>query len=443
MLLSLNMVWKLVLLLFAFEIGSINVWMILGNREVSSCCVGLDLDGYETLVIRNGHFRNIWPYLIMTSGLDVACAQRGVRRGTPSKKQSAPTRTQANRRAREFPQADHRNMFNTTFTRTTGLDVDSSSDAQQQYILDAIAAYITEKDTPRLKFSSHIMEDPGEFLKEMKGYFNAPAVPKSRRLKAANAALTKDAAAWWKLNQCFADSYEDFEEMVIDNYDSQQVWDQLSTQLGRRNKSNTETMSEFMAKKSALSRRLKLDDALHLPQLVEMFGPAVLPYLLPSQPAPPSHEDENSEATQNASPTGDEEAFQNNADAEVDEASEEEIEIHENDAEFESKNKRDVEFNVYPEVDETITDPEGGETVEEGAVGNERETPDSVAIEHEARPRAVRPRRIHSAPHPRRPPASTSRGARAKRDGRGSQPRPLDIRKGLSTSHVKRREPED
>ncbi|KAF5279426.1 hypothetical protein FQA39_LY05536 [Lamprigera yunnana] len=77
------------------EIGFINVWMILGNRKVSSSCVGLDLgrtrraavnliashvivlhyefkDEYETLVIRNGNFRNIWPYLITTSGLDVA-----------------------------------------------------------------------------------------------------------------------------------------------------------------------------------------------------------------------------------------------------------------------------------------------------------------------------------------------------------------------------------
>ncbi|KAF5306834.1 hypothetical protein FQA39_LY00064 [Lamprigera yunnana] len=44
--------------------------MIVGDRKVSSFFdVGLDLDGCVTLVIRNVNFRNIWPYLITTSGL--------------------------------------------------------------------------------------------------------------------------------------------------------------------------------------------------------------------------------------------------------------------------------------------------------------------------------------------------------------------------------------
>ncbi|KAF5306423.1 hypothetical protein FQA39_LY08932 [Lamprigera yunnana] len=86
------------------------------------------------------------------------------------------------------------------------------------------------------------------------------------------------------------ESYEDFEEMLLDNYDSKEVWDQLSAQVGRRNKSTTETMAEFLEQKGVLARRLKLDDELHLPQLVDMFGPAVLPYLQALQPVPPTHE---------------------------------------------------------------------------------------------------------------------------------------------------------
>ncbi|KAF5273957.1 hypothetical protein FQA39_LY01072 [Lamprigera yunnana] len=170
------------------------------------------------------------------------------------------------------------------------------------------------------------MEDPEEFLRDLEGYFNAHAVSKWRRLETAATALTEDAAAWWKTNQYFAESNEDFEEMLLDNYDSKEVWellsaqlgrrnkstteksnedfeemlldnydskevwDQLSAQLGRRNKSTTETMAEFLEKKGVLSRRVKLDDELHLPQLVDMFGPVVLPYLQASQPAPPIHE---------------------------------------------------------------------------------------------------------------------------------------------------------
>ncbi|KAF5300324.1 hypothetical protein FQA39_LY11181 [Lamprigera yunnana] len=106
----------------------------------------------------------------------------------------------------------------------------------------------------------------------------------------AATALTKDAAVWWKTNQYFAESYEDFEEMLLDNYDSKEVWDQLSAQLGRRNKSTTETMAEFLQQKGVLARRLKLEDELHLPQLVDMFGPAVLPYAQASQPVPPTNE---------------------------------------------------------------------------------------------------------------------------------------------------------
>ncbi|KAF5278322.1 hypothetical protein FQA39_LY05811 [Lamprigera yunnana] len=78
--------------------------------------------------------------------------------------------------------------------------------------------------------------------------------------------------------------------MLLDNCDSKKVWDQLSVQLGRRNKYTTDTMREFLEKKSVLARRLKLDDELHLHQLADMFGPAVLPYLQASQPAPPKHE---------------------------------------------------------------------------------------------------------------------------------------------------------
>ncbi|KAF5303258.1 hypothetical protein FQA39_LY09997 [Lamprigera yunnana] len=105
---------------------------------------------------------------------------------------------------------------------TTGLDAVSYSGAQQpQYILDAITAFLSERTAPRPKFSGHIIEDPEEFLRDLEGYFNAHAIPKWRRLETAATALTEDAAVWRKTNQYFAESYEDFEEMLLDNYDKQ------------------------------------------------------------------------------------------------------------------------------------------------------------------------------------------------------------------------------
>ncbi|KAF5305956.1 hypothetical protein FQA39_LY09112 [Lamprigera yunnana] len=246
---------------------------------------------------------------------------------------------------------------------TTGLDAVSSSGAQQsQHILDAITAFLNERTAPIPKFSGHIMEDPEEFLRDLEGYFNAHAVPKWQRLKTAATALTEDAAAWWKTYQYFAESYEDFEEMLLDNYDSKEVWDQLSAQLGRRNKSTTETMAEFLEQKGVLARRLKLDDELHLPQLVDMFGPAVLPYLQASQPMPPTNEtreekivlpEDNIEV--NDIGEMDEEA-ESHANSEGDElvAATEELEILGNDADAEVDVVRDKEINIDPEEDETV-----------------------------------------------------------------------------------------
>ncbi|KAF5282272.1 hypothetical protein FQA39_LY17634 [Lamprigera yunnana] len=206
------------------------------------------------------------------------------------------------------------------------------------------------------------MEDPEEFRRDLEGYFNAHEVPKWQRLKTTATALTNDAAAWWKTNQYFAESYENFEEMLLNNYDSKVVWDQLSAQLGRRNKSTTETMAEFLEQKGVLARRLKLDDELHLPQLVDMFGPEVLPYLQASQPAPPTNEtreekivipEDNTEV--NDIGEMDEEA-ESHANSEGDElvAAAEEVEILGNDADAEVDVARDKEINIDPEEDETV-----------------------------------------------------------------------------------------
>ncbi|KAF5299188.1 hypothetical protein FQA39_LY02361 [Lamprigera yunnana] len=249
---------------------------------------------------------------------------------------------------------------------TTGLDAVSSSGAQQpQYILDAITAFLSERTAPRPKFFGHIMEDPEKFLRDLEGYFNAQAVPKWRRLETAATAataLTEDAAACWKTNQYFAESYEDFEEMLLDIYDSKEVWDQLSAQLGRRNKSTTETMAEFLEQKGVLARRLKLDDELHLPQLVDMFGPAVLPYLQASQPVPPTNEtrEEKIVIPENNTEVNDigemEEEAESHANSEGDElvAATEEVEILGNDADAEVDVVRDKEINIDPEEDETV-----------------------------------------------------------------------------------------
>ncbi|KAF5276035.1 hypothetical protein FQA39_LY00831 [Lamprigera yunnana] len=116
-------------------------------------------------------------------------------------------------------------------------------------------------------------------------------------------------------------------------------------------------MSEFVAKKSALARRLKLDDEIQLPQLVEMFGPKIPPYLQASQPAPLIHIEGNSETTPNATPTGDEEAFQNNTDAEVDETSEVEIRANSKCDELAAA-KQEVESHVNSECDELVATAE-------------------------------------------------------------------------------------
>ncbi|KAF5300412.1 hypothetical protein FQA39_LY02211 [Lamprigera yunnana] len=201
------------------------------------------------------------------------------------------------------------------------------------------------------------MEDPEEFLRNLESYFNAHAVPKWRRLETAATALTEDAAAWWKTNHYFADSYEDFEKMLINNYDSIEVWDELSAQLGRRNKYTTETMAEFLEQKGVLARHLKLDDELHLPQLVDMFGPAVLPYPQASQPEPPTYETQ-----------------------------EEKIVIPENDAEVNNVGETDEKAESHANSKATIDvvrnkeiniDPEEDETVEEEIIGEQ--TLDNVA----------------------------------------------------------------
>ncbi|KAF5291672.1 hypothetical protein FQA39_LY14309 [Lamprigera yunnana] len=142
-------------------------------------------------------------------------------------------------------------------------------------------------------------------------------------------------------------SYEDFEEMLLDNYDSKEVWDQLSAQFGRRNKSTEETMAEFLEQKGVLARCLKLDDELHLAQLVDMFGPEVLPYLQASQPVPPTHE------------TREEKIVIPKNNAEVNDVGEmdKEAESHANfegDADAEVDVVRDKEINIDPEEDKTV-----------------------------------------------------------------------------------------
>ncbi|KAF5284313.1 hypothetical protein FQA39_LY04606 [Lamprigera yunnana] len=293
-------------------------------------------------------------------------------------------------------------MFNAMLNRTTGLDAVSSSGAQQQqYILDAITAFLSERATPRPKFCGHILEDPDEFLKNLERYFNAHVVSKWQRLNTATAALTEDAAAWWKSNQYIAEFYEDFEEILLDNYDSKEVWDQLSAQLGRRNKYTTETMAEFLEKKGVLVRRLKLDEELHLLQMVDMFGPTVLPYLQASQPTPPTHETEKEkvEIPENDAEVNDareidredatvtDEEAESHANSECDEsaATAEEVEIPEVDEISEEENKipandADVEIDVGRQeilTDEEVehrTNSEGDEVlekVEEKIVGEE------------------------------------------------------------------------
>ncbi|KAF5300413.1 hypothetical protein FQA39_LY02212 [Lamprigera yunnana] len=197
------------------------------------------------------------------------------------------------------------------------------------------------------------MEDPEEFLRNLEGYFNEHAVQKWRRLETAANALTEDAAALWKTNRYFADSYEDFEEML----------------LSRRNKYTTETMAEFLEQKGVLARRLKLDDQLHLPQLVDMFGPAVLPYLQASQPAPHTHETqeekivipENDAEVNNVGET--DEKAESHANSEGDElaAAAEEVEILGNDADAEVDVVRNKEINIDPEEDETVEEEIIGE----------------------------------------------------------------------------------
>ncbi|KAF5305054.1 hypothetical protein FQA39_LY09316 [Lamprigera yunnana] len=272
---------------------------------------------------------------------------------------------------------------------------------QPQYILDAITAFLSERTAPRPKFSGHIMEDPEKFLKDLEGYFNAQAVPKWRRLETA---LTEDAAAWWKTNQYFAESYEDFEEMLLDNYDSKEVWDQLSAQLGRRNKSTTETMAEFLGTEG------------------HMFGPAVLPYLQASQPMPPTNEireekivlpEDNIEV--NDIGEIDEEA-ESHANFEGDElvAATEELEILGNDADAEVDVVRDKEINIDPEEDETVEE----EIIDEVILDKVA----SVIVGQDLEPldHAV-PVVLGDPPYTRRQTVPTRRGARTKRDARGFQ----------------------
>ncbi|KAF5282581.1 hypothetical protein FQA39_LY04988 [Lamprigera yunnana] len=164
-------------------------------------------------------------------------------------------------------------------------------------------------------------------------------------------------------------SYENFEEMLLDNYDSKEVWDQLSAQLSRRNKSTTETMAEFLEQKGVFARRLKLDDELHLPQLVDMFGPAVLHYLQVSKPVPPTHEtrEEKIVIPENNAEVNDvsemDEEAESHANSESDElaAAAEEVEILGNDADAEADVVRDKEINIDPEEDETVEEEIIGE----------------------------------------------------------------------------------
>ncbi|KAF5283727.1 hypothetical protein FQA39_LY17224 [Lamprigera yunnana] len=290
-------------------------------------------------------------------------------------------------------------MFNTTFTRSTDLDVDS----------------------PIPRFSGRIREDPGEFLREMEAYFHTHTVPKSRRLATATAGLTEDAAAWWRRYEVFVDSYEEFDEMMMKTYDSEQVRDHLTSQFCRRHKRHNETMSEFLTTKGAIAKRVKLDDAEHIPQIVDMFGPAVLPYLRAPQSAPPIHKKDHRECSnvvandvvQCREPqTRQRCEQQDNADAEVYDVQEidqdesitddepeshvnsecnelvvtaEEAELPANDGDAEVDVGRD-EIHTDEEV-EHRTDPEGNdevlEKVEEEIVREQTETPDSIASELE------------------------------------------------------------
>ncbi|KAF5306118.1 hypothetical protein FQA39_LY09096 [Lamprigera yunnana] len=134
----------------------------------------------------------------------------------------------------------------------------------------------------------------------------------------------------------------------------------ISAQLGRRNKSTTETMAEFLEQKGVLARRLKLDDELHLPQLVDMFGPAVLPYLQASQPMPPTNEtrEEKIVLPEDITEVNDigemDEEAESHANSEGDElvAAAEEVEILGNDADAEVDVVRDI--NIDPKEDETV-----------------------------------------------------------------------------------------
>ncbi|KAF5277366.1 hypothetical protein FQA39_LY06179 [Lamprigera yunnana] len=209
-----------------------------------------------------------------------------------------------------------------------------------------------------------------------------------------------------------------------------------SAQLGKRNKNSTETISKYLEKKGALARRLKLDDALHLSQLVDMFSSAVLPYLRASQPAPLVHEEENSKVTLNAPSTGDEEAVENNADAKVNKTSKEENEIPANDAEAAAEEEEEIHANSeYDELiatveeaeipandadaevdvgrDEIITDEEieqRSPRKNRGGDCRRRNPRQCCQCNQTERPRAVGPRRTRGAwqpPSPRRRQAET------------------------------------
>ncbi|KAF5278420.1 hypothetical protein FQA39_LY05909 [Lamprigera yunnana] len=91
-------------------------------------------------------------------------------------------------------------------------------------------------------------------------------------------------------------------------------------------------MAEFLEKKSVLARRLKLDDELFLLQPVDMFGPAVLPYLQTSQSAPHTQETQ-----------------------------EEKIEIPENDAVVNNVREMDREENISDEEAESHANSKGDE----------------------------------------------------------------------------------
>ncbi|KAF5279422.1 hypothetical protein FQA39_LY05532 [Lamprigera yunnana] len=229
---------------------------------------------------------------------------------------------------------------------TTGLDAVSSSGAQQpQYILDAITAFLSERTAPRPKFSGHIMEDPEEFLRDLEGYFNAHAVPKWRRLETAATALTEDAAAWWKTNQYFAESYEDFEEMLLDNYDSKEVWDQLIPGTEGRYRQASKTRRRVTS--SSAGRHVCAGSAALSPGFttgathIRNSGRKIV---IP---------EDNTEVKDIGEM--DEEA-ENHANSEGDElvVAAEEVETLGNDADAEVDVVRDKEINIDPEEDETV-----------------------------------------------------------------------------------------